>query len=219
MINPCVVIATDQRMPITTVNIKLLMAQGVKVVLVVSDTREKSYYENFDIHVVFHSNNPLGAKWQAGVDYARQFDPSHIVITGSDDLLSTGFFKKYCNEFVIGFWAWYVWNNNKLFHLQYLPLQPLGGGRVYPASVLNTIDWKIFDIKKEKCLDDHAWKVLHGQYLKTVKPEILAVKGNWAVMNPVDLKHKNIKLLATYEGQEALEIMKEKFNYDPKGIL
>jgi hypothetical protein len=202
-------------MQITTINIKQLIFQGVKVVLVCSDTAEKRYYENFDIHVVMAPNNPLGQKWQAGVDYARQFDPSHIVITGSDDLLSIGFFEKYCHEQVIGFWAWYIWSIDKLFHLQYFPNQPLGGGRVYPKKILDSLNWRLFDTTKNKCLDDYAYKMLGGEYVKNVRPEILAIKGNWPMMNPVDLKHKNVKLLATFEGNEALKIMKEKFSYEP----
>lgn len=216
MINSCVVIATHQRTQITTVNIKQLINQGVKVVLVCSDTIEKSYYENFDIHVVFAPNNPLGAKWQAGVDYARQYDPSHIVITGSDDLLSVGFFEKYCigTDF-IGFKAWYIWNENKLHLLEYNCYQPLGGGRVFTKFALDKLKWKLFDNKKNKLLDDYAFHKSDYSFYNYYHPEILAIKGNWEVMNKVDLKHRNVKLLATYEGQEALKIMKEKFNYIP----
>ena len=216
MINPCVIIATHERLSITTTNIKLLLDQGVKIVLVVSDTREKEYYENFDIHVVLHANHPLGAKWQFGVDKARQFDPSHIVITGSDDLLSKYFFERYCNEWdLVGFKSWYIWNKEKLHLLDYITKQPLGGGRVYSKFSLEYLDYKLFDITKNKWLDDYAWEKVSFAWRMQHNPEILAVKGNWPCMNPVDLKHRNVKLIATYQGEEALKIMKEKFNYIP----
>jgi hypothetical protein len=197
------------------------MAHGVKVVLVVSDTMEKNYYENFDIHVIIHPNNPLGAKWQAGVDYARQLDPSHVVITGSDDLLSIGFFEKYCTNEAMSFGmkSWFVWCNNKLHHLDYKIEQPLGGGRVYSRWHLKDMDYKLFDVNQTKWLDDYGWKHWRGLYCPILSPEILAVKGNWPMMNPVDLKHRNVKLIATFEGDEALKIMKDKHNYDAKGIL
>ncbi len=222
MISPCVVIATHQRLQITTVNIKQLISQGVKVVLVCSDTMEKQYYENFDIHVVLAPNNPLGAKWQAGVDYARQYDPSHIVITGSDDLLSNNFFEKYCtldDEFIC-FYQWYIWYNSKLYQLRYLPLLPLGGGRIYNRALLGKMNYRLFDTSKSRLLDDFAWnkmKEINEVKMFAVRsiPEILAIKGAWPCMNPVDIKHRNVKLLATYEGNEALLIMKEKFNYEP----
>ena len=213
--NPCVIIATDQRLSITTTNIKLLMAQGVKVVLVVSDTNEKQYFDQFPIHVILHPNHPLGAKWQAGVDYERQFDPSHIVITGSDDLLSKNFFEKNCNHYpCVGFNQWFVWSNGKLYLLEYKPEQPLGGGRIYFRDKLKELDYQLFDKSKNKLLDDFAW-YKSNSWVVYKEPEILAIKGNWPVMNPVDLKHKNVKLIATYENDEALKIMKERFNYAP----
>lgn len=217
MINPCVVIATHDRLQITTVNIKQLIGQGVKVVLVVTDINERKHYDNYDVHIVMAPNNPLGAKWQAGVDYARSLEPSHIVITGSDDLLSVGLFEKYCcDQALTGFHQWYVWHDNKLHLLRYLQPQPLGGGRIYTRQALEMFRYKLFDITKNKWLDDHTWI---GSIRKEWKiyniPEILAVKGNWPVMNKVDLNHRNVKLLATYEGDEALSIMKTKFNYEP----
>lgn len=219
MISPCVVIATDQRKHITTINIKQLIGQGVKVVLVVSDTMEKEYYEGFDIHVVMAPNNPLGAKWQAGINAARQHDPSHIVITGSDDLLSIGFFKRWCDDRIfVGFKQWRIWYNSKLYLLQYNISQPLGGGRVYSKSILQQLDYKLFDTTRTKLLDDKAWKDMsHYVGINTYyePDEILAIKGHWPVMNKVDLNHRNVKLLATYEGEEARQIMSTKFNYEP----
>ncbi len=214
MINPCVVIATHDRIEITTINIKQLIAQGVTVVLVVSEFREVKYYDQFFLHVVIAPNSPLGSKWQAGVDYARTLDPSHIVITGSDDLLSMGFFEKYCDICdMIGFNSWFIWNENKLYFTQYMAKQPLGGGRIYSKWALNKVDYKLFDVTKNKLLDDRGWERKFGLWEIISSPEILAVKGNWPVMNKVDLNHRNVKLLATYQGDEARDIMLTKFNY------
>jgi hypothetical protein len=221
MINPCVVIATHDRLQITTVNIKQLISQGVKVVLVVTDINERKHYDNYDVHIVMAPNNPLGAKWQAGVDFASTLDPSHIVITGSDDLLSVGFFHHFCRDSAFtGFNHWYIWNQNKLHLLKYLPQQPLGGGRVYSKHALEMLKYKLFDVTKNKLLDDRAWiATTKSEWNIVAYPEILAIKGNWPVMNKVDLNHRNVKLIATYEGEEALKIMKTKFDYEPKRLL
>ncbi len=214
--NPCVVIATHDRLQITTVNIKLLVAQAVEIVIVVSDEKEADYYYMFPVHVVYHKNNPLGAKWQAGIDYARTLDPSHIVITGSDDLLSIGFFERWCGQLdFTGFDHWYIWNDNKLYLLQYRAKQPLGGGRIYSRALLEKMNYKLFDITKNKLLDDYGWNNIGKVGCIAMNPEILAIKGNWPVMNKVDLNHRNVKLRATYEGDEARKIMKERFNYEP----
>jgi hypothetical protein len=218
MINPCVIIATHQRVEITITNIKQLIAQGVRVVLVVTDINERKRFDNYDVHIVMHANSPLGAKWQAGVNYARTLDPSHIVITGSDDLLSMGFFEKYCNDYdFLGFRQWYIWHKEVLHLLRYVNIQPLGGGRVYSKWKLGKMDYRLFDTTKNKLLDDFGWnRATEGQMKVHIyqEPEILAVKGNWPVMNKVDLNHRNVKLLGTYEGDEAMKIMKDKFNYE-----
>src|SRR6185295_597252 len=90
-----VVIPTYQRLEITTINIKLLLGQKFKIVLVVSDQYELNYYAKFPVYIIVRPNNPLGNKWQEGLNYARRFNPDHVVILGSDDLLSKDFHEKY----------------------------------------------------------------------------------------------------------------------------
>ncbi len=216
MINPCVIIATHDRLKITTVNIKQLIGQGIAVVLVITDINERQHYDNYDVSIVMAPNKPLGAKWQAGIDYAIFGNYTHFVITGSDDLLSIGFFEKYCTEFSFtGFKRWYIWHNNELHLLQYNPLQPLGGGRIYTRWAIERLNYKLWDTGRDKFLDDYAFNHSNWAWDIHFEPEILAVKGNWEVMNKVDLRHRNVRLLRTYEGDEARKIMLERFNYEP----
>ncbi len=218
MINPCVIIATHDRLKITTINIKQLISQGVAVVLVITDINERDHYENYDVHIVMHDNKPLGAKWQAGIDYAVKGNYTHYVITGSDDLLSLGFFEKYCTDIAFtGFKRWYIWHQEKqqLHLIHYRPLQPLGGGRVYTRWAIERLNYQVWNTSKEKYLDDYAFKTSGWAWDIHRTPEILAVKGDWPVMNKVDLNHYNIRVIATYEGEIAHNIMRDKFNYQP----
>ncbi len=216
MNNPCVIIATHDRLKITTVNIKQLISQGVAVILVVTDSNESDYYNQFDVHLVQHSNNPLGAKWQAGIDYAVKLNYTHYVITGSDDLLSLGFFDRYCTDIPFtGFKRWYIWHKDKLHLLNYKPLQPLGGGRVYTRWAIERLNYQVWNTSKDRFLDDYAFNTSNWAWDIHREPEILAVKGDWPVMNKVDLSHRNVNLMATWDGAQALKIMKERFNYEP----
>jgi glycosyltransferase involved in cell wall biosynthesis len=237
MANSFVIIPTHNRINITTININLLLSQAFEVVIVVSTRSELLYYSEMPVHVVMAPNNPLGAKFQAGVDYAKNFDPDCMITLGSDDLLSNSF-KSFCELPSIvevrcgflksdglisftGFNQWYIRSNRTLYHLEYLAEQPLGGGRIFPKVLLKILDYKLFDTTKNRLLDDHAWNKIKDKYGQRIinEPHILAVKGDWPVMNELNLKHQNVKLLNIYEGDEALKIMKERFNYDPKGIL
>ena len=146
-------------------------------------------------------------------------EPSHIIITGSDDILSVDFVSKAisnsCDIYALN--HWYITDNTTLWLFKYLAAQPLGGGRCYSRKFLEGIDYKIFDEGRNKLLDDNGWIRARGRDIViSNEPDILAVKGNWPVMNPLatTMNHPNAKLLATYECDEAKRIMKEKFNYE-----
>jgi hypothetical protein len=210
-----VIIPTHERIEITTINIKLLLKQGFQIILVVSTHDELRYYSKMKINVIMANNSPLGAKWQAGVNAARKMNLKEIVILGSDDLLSNDFLLKYNSDCFTGFTKWYIQRGNELYLCQYMISQPLGGGRIYPRAVLDAINWQIFNINRNKLLDDYGWSMIKRFDKKIInEPEILAVKGKWKVINPVNLYHENIKHLATFYGDEAKKICKEKFDYD-----
>ena len=215
----CIIIATHKRKVITTANINVL--KPYEIIIVASDTDEVEYYRTVGVHVVQHPNTPLGSKWQSGIDHARKLNADKIVVCGSDDILSKHFLESIVsmNYNFIGLRSWYVFHAEKLYHLDYLAPNnlPLGSARVYSKQFLENIDWKVFDPSIDKLLDDNGWL-----YAKTCSscllidsPEILAVKGNWAVMNRFNPNHPNVKLVRSFNEQESKQIMKEKFNYEP----
>lgn len=217
--NPVVLISTHLRREITTANIRTLQAQSVvpEIVLVVSDPQESHYYTKLGVKVIIAANKPLGSKWQNGVDFARKLKPSHLIITGSDDILYKGFIEKYCTEdYFTGLQRWYIYSKGVLYLLDYLAKQCLGGGRVYSRALLDAYDWQVFDRKADKLLDDKGYEMTrpNGRKIITDTGCILAVKGSWVVMNPLSLRHPNVRLVQQWDAEEAKQIIKEKFGYE-----
>lgn len=221
--NPIVVIATHQRMQITAMNIRLL--HPYIVVVVATDINEAEWYRDYEnAEVVLAPNEPLGAKWQAGVDHARKIPHSHIIITGSDDILDKTFIEraKTSGKDFIGLRRWYVWHKatDTLWLFDYLAAGdlPLGGGRCYSKALLESCNYQIFDVTRAKLLDDKGFEIVKkfGNYSLLMEPLILAVKGPWDAMNPFHkhLKSPNVGRLSAWMGEDAKPILKEHFNYE-----
>lgn len=230
--NPVVLIASHERIEITEINIRTLLLQSVvpRIVLVLSKPQEAAYFRSAfksDITIVLKANQPLGAKWQAGVEAARNINADPLIITGSDDILSVGFIKLACvgmkeHYDFLGLREWYVKRpiEDKVYHFRYGNFMPLGGGRVYSLPLLCKLNYNLFDTIKEKHLDDLGW--IGTQERGTFISDdcagsglaILSIKGDWPTMNPFDkmLGHKNAKLIDTITPSK--EFLKDNFNYE-----
>lgn len=222
MVNPYVLIATHKRLSITKTNIECLLKCEVKVILVVSDQEEFKLFRHLfpDISIVHHANFPLGDKWQAGVEIARHLKADPLIINGSDDILSPEYFKRVDqllsegNHFV-ALKSWYVYDLKTIYKFDYLAHLPLGGGRAYSLELLKKIDYKVFDTRKEKHLDDLGWHNVYNTKMQVAilpEPLILSVKGNWPCMNPANKmfgSHNAMLRESIYNPQPILE----KFNY------
>lgn len=233
---PCVVIATHERQEITKRTVDSLLKQSLvpNIVLVCSKVDEHYYFmDNFtpeQVSIITVNNNPLGSKWQKGVEVSSLFNPSCVIIQGSDDILSREFVKN-AQDYIeqgynfVGLQNWWVWGNQTLYRFDYMKGKnfPLGGGRFYSKRFLDSIEWQIFDRNRNNCLDDLGWykaekeagfKKIYGQNSVF---NILAVKGNWPVMNKLEvtLNHPNAKLIDCYTRQTALTLLKNIFDYEP----
>lgn len=221
--NPVVLIATNNRREITTANISTLLQQTYRpeIGIIISNGEEAKYYSTLPVKVIAAPNFPVGAKWQTGVNYVRNnMHASHLIITGSDDILSKDFVRRFCTGIpFVGLQRWYIWDARKsvLYLMDYLAAQCLGGGRVYTKALLESVNWQIFDHRANRLLDNRGWRLTGPLTRQIIKDEgyILAVKGDWPVMNPLDVNHKNVKIVARYQVEEAKKIMQEKFNYVP----
>jgi hypothetical protein len=204
MLNPVAIIAsTRDRREITEVNWRLLHDQDIYCERLYDDIR------------------PLGNKWQALVTIAKFLDLSHLIITGSDDLLHKDFLKHIDPSAALnGVQQWYIYEpeRKQLYHFEYKAKQCLGGGRVYSRAFLDSINWQLFDTTQDRLLDDMGWikAAATGSVNIIHKPLILAVKGPWPCMNPLKqtLKHPNARLLKMWKGSEAVRIIREEFGYE-----
>jgi len=210
MFNPVVVIATHERREITTLNIQALKQQTdiPKIVIVCSLQTELEYYKQFQVNVILEQNKPLGKKWHTGVNLANKLGANPLIILGSDDLLAKDYIHnallklKEGYEF-IGSTAWYSYDvkRKRLYHSKYINRNqeyPIGSGKVYSKSILDKIRWKVFDQAADRKLDDQGHKLINGHGCKIYlfkEPFILAVKGGWNEMNPIEkyLNAPNIK--------------------------
>jgi hypothetical protein len=96
----------------------------------------------------------------------------------------------------IGVNGWYMSDGRRHYLAKYklTPDFPAGSGRVFTRKCLNSIRWKLFDRTLDKRLDDMALRQIKNNNVKTYisqDPEIdglriLAMKGKWPVMNPLN---------------------------------
>jgi hypothetical protein len=200
--NPIIVMAVWGRLPLVDINIRLLLSQGAQIVLVTSIEQDYNYFKLLKlagVHIISVPNNPLGKKWQSGVDKAKELGANPLIICGSDDFLSNGFIKKACDysryhDFIF-FDNWWIYEprGNKSYYLRYNMFRydkpPLGSGRIYAPRMLDRNGWSIFDSGKDWHLDNHSWETKHFEDRLFPNPDgmnILAVKGFWETMNPLD---------------------------------
>lgn len=219
--NHYVLIATHNRLSITRKNIECLLKCNVGVILVVSDSGEFALFKQLfpDISIVHHANFPLGLKWQAGVEVARELKADPLIVNGSDDILCPEYFTKVTellkegNHFV-GLKSWYVYHMNKMYRFNYLANLPLGGGRAYSKKMLEVINYSVFDISRDRHLDDLSYGNVLNSKLKFAvlnDPLIMSVKGDWVMMNPTQkfFSSQTVKLVDTHRPEDILKI----FNY------
>lgn len=194
--NPYVLIATHKRLEITRKNVECLLKCDVGVILVVSDRAEFDLFKQLFpmISVIHHANYPLGLKWQSGVDVARHLKADPLIINGSDDILHPEYFSRVSGLMeegyhFIGLKSWYVYDLKTVYKFDYLATIPLGGGRAYSRELLDKIGYKLFDVRKDRHLDDLGWSSVFRSRMQRIllnEPLILSVKGDWKVMNPVN---------------------------------
>ena len=109
-------------------------------------------------------NQPLGNKVQAGVDYAREFSPDALLLTGSDSWLSANWCKTMYGHIergvhFVGTAHLFVCNLDQmdLTLCSYRARRDsIGAGRMFSTHCLDAIDWKLFPHNVCRGLDSQS---------------------------------------------------------------
>lgn len=194
---PTVLIATHDRIEITTRNIELLKQQTKRpeIVVVATEKKERWHYQNLGVTVIDAPNSPLGRKWQAGV----KEDSNPLIICGSDDILAPDYVEKVCKLVrdgydLIGVTAWYVYDQVRkdLWLAGYINKCmdfPLGAGKAISGQLLKRMKYSVFNPVLSKNLDSMSYDnaVRLGAKIKLIRtPEVLSIKGQWHTLNPLE---------------------------------
>lgn len=163
------VIPVHDRLPLLPHTIKRLLRKNnvSKVICVGDGHQERKVCESAGAQWVQYRNRPLGAKWNAGMMEAKQFNPDLILFSGSSDWLSNNWLDKIIplmnthsmagkpdmnlldittkkGLFRAMHWPGYVNNRRD---------ESIGIGRVLSRETMDLIGWKPFDDQIERGLD------------------------------------------------------------------
>ena len=191
------------RLELVKKNLESLSNQECEVICVSSIDQDSNFLRELkmpNLHLCYHSNYPLGKKFQAGVDHAKMMGSDEIVILGSDDFLSRDFVKnahEYAQRYdFIYMTRWYMldtradhwykcwYNKNQLAAGGFR----IGSGRVFSKRFLDTFGWHLYDVMADYHLDDFAFNHrMGGEILMNPKGmEVLAIKGSHDTKNSLE---------------------------------
>jgi len=203
-------------------NIELLSKEKCQIVIVLSDPEDTAFLSSLgrsDLYYTIAKNEPLGHKFQQGVNCCRMLKADPLIITGSDDILSDGFIEKateHCAHGIdflcLNHWFIHHPTTGKDYKLRYRMTFPLGGGRAFSKAYLDRHDWKLFDTSMNRRTDDFAWEDARYQDNIMFNPpdmNILSIKGNWSTLNNLDAILKADSITWDYEKE-----IDKHFNFD-----
>lgn len=197
-------------------------------------------------------NNPLGEKWHFCVKAAGDmYDADLYAINGSDDIMSSTLIQniitKHRNKVEAvdteekpQLPAMYCTDNWVIIctFLDKFPTAihctrkycnyyvPLGAGRFYTKEFMQQVNFDIFDMKRENCLDDYGYfKVTElGHSIERYQLDdglLVSVKGNWQQMNfiedilnaeTIDTEDYTFQMVDKFKNEISPEIFSYLFN-------
>ena len=182
------------------------------------------------VGIVVCDNKPVGNKWHIAVEGAKKLNPKALLITGSDDLVSSDYlynnFKILIEDDLktigmVGPRSWYMYNlsHDDLYKVSYNNSRhkmPLGAGRLYSRVYLDNIKWKLFERSFDKLLDDKGYYEVIENNLIVYNPTfddgcILSVKGDWSALNSFDKILKADSIIHSKVRNSEKEILLHKF--------
>ena len=191
MLKIAAIIAIHGREAITLKSVIRLRQQShplSQIILVGETPAERALAEMTDSTFIEHPNTPLGAKWQAGINYVRSLGVDGILIIGSDDWLTPNWVKKMVSEAKRGYeligkksiyFLHFGNSDKKLLRWNGYPEgdirfgEPIGAGRVFMNELLNRMDWQLFPAYLNGGLDKASYflTLAHQGNIKIVEEE------------------------------------------------
>ena len=193
---PLVVItALWKRLPLARVMVQRLHAQGVLVVAAGSEgNASREVAEAAGAAYVEVPNTPYGTKWNRVLQASRAFNPSAVMVLGSDDFVSDGLIARWRDRIAdhpyLGLHDIYFYQpvpTHQLLHWRGYTNErrgeAIGSARCIRADVLKKVDWKIWP-------DDLAYG-LDGAMTARLQP--LKVPAHVSTMEP-GIEHVDVKV-------------------------
>jgi hypothetical protein len=217
------IIPIFQRRASTIEAVKRIKRQDVDIILVGSSSYDEQTAKIAGASYVEYNNTPLSSKIQVGIEVSRLSDPDAIMISGSDNWLSDNWISesiKYIGDYnVIGTRYWYAAKLQNKIPLEIIQCKysddriprredPHGAGRIFTKSLLDKINWKLYDFKVNSVLDFKCWDRLKGmckiKYKNLDNVISMGIKGDWQQKNSYDsLKHNSKIIKKTLESPES----------------
>ena len=216
------VIPIHRRPKITIATINRLKMQTLPLyeIIVVGDSDiERAVAKETGVIYFERKNQPLGAKWQLGINYCKEINVDAILICGSDKWITNNWceeMSKYIEKDFddVGLKNRHVsfFNKNekpviiKRTYRKGIKL-PTGGGRLVSKRILEKINWKLYPSKKRR-LDFLVTRKISKNGGKTKKIndnsiKALEIKSNeWETLNKFRYKSVNIVNLKTIKNHK-----------------
>lgn len=232
-------IAMWGRQELVQINIDCLKKQTKvpKIVLVISTDDDKEFAIRNNVHWVYTDNQPLGKKWQIGLEECKKFNPNAVLINGSDDIISLNYIQN-CYQYIqngydiVGKNNWYILDllTIKPYNLQYTNKNLLiGAGRMISRSFLDEINWTLFPLTKSSGLDSYCNQIFDKNNASIYEmgtnnsDKIISLKGKQDMLNPLDkiLKARDkisILPISSVNKVKMINLGKYINNYNLKGI-
>ncbi|GAX60134.1 glycosyltransferases [Candidatus Scalindua japonica] len=168
----------------------------------------KEICETNCIHYLEFKNNPLGKKWNYGLNACKKMKPDYVMILGSDDLISNNLLEAYlpyCQKGydflgVMDAYFFDTVSNQCIYwsgYTNHRVEESIGAGRLLSHKLLDKSNWKIWDDNLNNCLDRSMMTLINKNIQKK---EIISLKKIGAYI--VDIKSKfNMGKLTDFKGK------------------